>query len=317
MDGTPTPKPPLSMRASGDAQRALVGDYSVRDVTELLSIPAELVRRCARDELVPMHRDEQGEYRFGYDGVVALRELYALYCEASPRRVHRAMRQLRATRRSGALAARIRLEQGHLVARDAYGAWNPLSGQALLDLSEDDEEDEGRPDASLEPDGGGGGGGGGGEVVAFPEPAQAPRFDESELLTSDDWFRLAYECECEGAMGDALEAYRRSVELDPSHLDAALNLGRLLHEAGRLDEAEAHYRSVLQIRPDDSLAAFNLGVLLEDQRRVDEALCAYELAIQHDPDHADAHYNAARLYQSVGQVHRALWHFQVYRNLTK
>ena len=307
MDGTPPPKPPVESPANSESERSLVGDYSVRDIAELLSVSPEAVRRWARDGLVPAHRDDRGEYRFGFSAVVAVRELLSLLAETSPRRVRRAVRQMRASRRGGGVSPRIRVEDGRLVARDTHGAWNPLSGQSLLELFEAAAGDE---DVAIEAHGGG-------EVVAFPEPT--PRFAqaEDETLNSDDWFRLAYECESEGAMDDALEAYRRSVELDPSHLDAALNLGRLLHEAGRLEEAEAHYRSVLQIRPDDSLAAFNLGVLLEDQRRVDEALCAYELAIQHDPDHADAHYNAARLYQSVGQVHRALWHFQVYRNLTK
>jgi tetratricopeptide (TPR) repeat protein len=308
MDGIPPSKPPLDAPPDLGVERALVGEYSVRDVAELLSVSPEAVRRWAREGLVPAERDERGEFRFAFSAFVAIRELLSLLAETSPRRVRRAVRHLHAARDgSGRTAARIRVEEGHLVARDVHGAWNPLSGQSLLDLWSGGAAGASDVDHEV---------GGRGEVVAFPE--RTARFaGGDELLTSDDWFRLAYECESEGAMDDALEAYRRSVELDATHLDAALNLGRLLHESGRLEEAEAHYRSVLMIRPDDSLAAFNLGVLLEDQQRVDEALCAYELAIQHDPDHADAHYNAARLYQSVGQVHRALWHFQVYRNLTK
>ena len=100
-------------------------------------------------------------------------------------------------------------------------------------------------------------------------------------------------------------------------VDAHVNLGRLLHEAGELAEAERHYRATLGLRPDDATAAFNLAVAIEDQGREDEALEQYERAITIDGRNADAHYNAARLYEKIGKYTAAIRHLRAYRELVR
>ena len=113
-------------------------------------------------------------------------------------------------------------------------------------------------------------------------------------MSADDLYRIAGTLE-ETDPVNAVHTYRQALALDPGHADAHVNLGRLLHEAGELAEAERHYRATLGLRPDDATAAFNLAVAIEDQGRDDEALEQYERAISIDGRNADAHYNAARL----------------------
>ena len=103
----------------------------------------------------------------------------------------------------------------------------------------------------------------------------------------------------------------------PRHVDAHINLGRLLHERGDLEGAEGHYRQALLSRPDDPTAMFNLGVALEDQDDCVEAIEAYERAIALNPQNADAHYNAARLYERGGDYGASLRHLRAYRDLTR
>jgi tetratricopeptide (TPR) repeat protein len=110
----------------------------------------------------------------------------------------------------------------------------------------------------------------------------------------------------------ARAAYEACLEQDHAHLEARLNLGRLLHLEGRLREAEQIYRGA---DLHDSLLSFNLAVLLEDLEREPEAVSAYRRALVLDPGFADAHFNLARLYERDGQSRDALRHLLAYRRL--
>jgi len=110
----------------------------------------------------------------------------------------------------------------------------------------------------------------------------------------------------------ARAAYETCLKGDCSHLGALINLGRLLHVAGRLEEAEEIYRRAYE---PSAILYFNLGVLLEDLERVSEAVQAYREAILHDPGMADAHFNLSRLHERVGEARAAFRHLLAYRRL--
>ncbi len=112
----------------------------------------------------------------------------------------------------------------------------------------------------------------------------------------------------------ALAAYEACLALDARHLEARVNLGRLLHLKGRLREAEQIYCAV---GTPDALLSFNLAVLLEDLEREDEAITAYRMALALDPAMADAHFNLARLHEHAGNTKDALRHLLAYRRLTQ
>ena len=110
----------------------------------------------------------------------------------------------------------------------------------------------------------------------------------------------------------ALAAYEACLELDPHHVESSINLGRMLHAAGRLDAAERVYRSADKAEP---LVAFNLAVLLEDLNREPDAIVAYREALALDPQLADAHFNLARLYERARNPKASLRHLLAYRRL--
>jgi tetratricopeptide (TPR) repeat protein len=68
---------------------------------------------------------------------------------------------------------------------------------------------------------------------------------------------------------------------------------------------------------DDAVLLYNLGVLLDDQQRGEEALAAYEAAVVSDPDFADAHYNLGLLCESLGRAQDAIRHMARYRVLAR
>ena len=110
----------------------------------------------------------------------------------------------------------------------------------------------------------------------------------------------------------AIALYRSCLAADATRMEVRLNLGRLLHEKGRHDEAERVYRGSVAAEP---LLSFNLAVLLEDRDRIGEAMAVYRHAIALDPGLADAHFNLARLCEQSGNARDALRHLLAYRRL--
>jgi tetratricopeptide (TPR) repeat protein len=110
----------------------------------------------------------------------------------------------------------------------------------------------------------------------------------------------------------AQKAYELCLKADPDHLEARINLGRLLHLAGRLTEAERVYRVGAKADP---FIAFNLAVVLEDLEREPDAILAYREALALDPQFADAHFNLARLYERAKDPKASLRHLLAYRRM--
>ncbi|MBI2071639.1 MAG: tetratricopeptide repeat protein [Gemmatimonadetes bacterium] len=120
---------------------------------------------------------------------------------------------------------------------DGETAWYPESGQVVLDFTVSEIATKAGPIAR--------------------KRAEAARVEET--LSADEWYALGFDLEVTSP-DEARDAYRRALELDPHHAGAHINLGRLLHEAGRLEDALGHYRLALQANPDDSTAAFDLAI---------------------------------------------------------
>ena len=282
----PTSKP--SAYASG---------YAARDVARLLGLTVPQIVGCVRAGCITPRRGPRREYRFSFQDLVLLRTAKDLLERLPARRVHRALRKLKSQLPAGRQLTAVRLtaEGDDVVVRDGATAWNPESGQAVLDLDV----------ASLAH-----------AVAPLAREAAAAAREAANEMDAEDWYRLGCDLEpCDAAQ--ALDAYRRAVDLAPAHADAHLNLGRLLHEAGEVAEAESHYRRALEARPGDATAAFNLGVALEDLRMPEEAILAYRTALAADEDCADAHYNLAQLYQARGEGPAALRHLRTYRKLVQ
>ena len=110
----------------------------------------------------------------------------------------------------------------------------------------------------------------------------------------------------------ARAAYESCLAGDCSHLDARINLGRLLHLEGLLEEAESVYRDTTEI---DATLFFNLAVLLEDRGRDQEAIKYYRETVHHEPGMADAHFNLSILLERAGDLQGAYRHLLAYHRL--
>ena len=69
------------------------------------------------------------------------------------------------------------------------------------------------------------------------------------------------------------------MQLDPQDAEAYYNLGIVLQELGRLDEAEASYKKAITLKPDFIQAIKNRWLLLFNQKRFEAALLDADLCI--------------------------------------
>lgn len=265
--------------------------YSARDVASILGLPPARLRSLATAILEP-ERGPRGEFRFSFQDLVILRTARALLDGGVPvRRLRRAIDKLKSELPKGQALTELRISAvgEKVVVRDDHSVWNPEDGQVMFDFS------VGELKAGLST-----------LVRPSPMPGQP---------SADEWFDQAWDLEV-SSPSEAEAAYRRAIEADPQHVDAHVNLGRLLHERGELSTAEDHYRRAVAVDPSHALAWFNLGVLLEDQERLEEAAAAYQSCIAHDPESADAHYNLGGVYERIGRPREAIRHLTSFRRLT-
>jgi tetratricopeptide (TPR) repeat protein len=262
--------------------------YSVREVSAMLGLSASQIRAYANKGFLEPERGPRGELRFGFHDLVILRTAGELAAAKVPqRKVQRVLQRLREQLPKGQslTGVRISADGDRVVVREGGAMWNAESGQTLLDFSVEDLA----------------------EKTAAIDNARSPEVD--------DMYELA--CEIESSSPEqAREVYQRLLQLQPDHVDALVNCGRLLHEDGAPAAAEQHYRKALEIDPEHETAAFNLGVALEDLGRFRDAIDAYGRALELDPQNADAHFNLAGLYERRGEKPAALRHLKMYRRLT-
>ncbi|MBZ5637565.1 MAG: tetratricopeptide repeat protein [Acidobacteriia bacterium] len=96
-----------------------------------------------------------------------------------------------------------------------------------------------------------------------------------------------------GAYRDLDTLWTRTIEASPDSFMAHYNLGKMLAERGRTDEAFAHYQEALRANPEMAEAMINLANQLADRGKLEEAVDLYGRVIRLDPGRERAHYDLA------------------------
>ncbi len=271
----------------------------MRALQQMLCLPRSAIVRLIIAGFVKPQRGPRNAYRFSFQDVVLLRTAHALRSAGVPqRRLMQALRQL-ADQLPPTLplsGLRIQAVGDRIVVRSGDAAWDPVSGQLMLELDVSAPE-PGSPVLQLR------------AVSRGPEEHEAP-------VTAAQWVLHAHRIE-DSDPAAAEAAYRTALRAEPDCVAASLDLGALLCADGRSDEALALYDDALRVSPEDPGLHFNMAIVLEDQGRLSDALARYARCLQLDPALADAHYNSARLCERVGDARGALRHFSAYRRLER
>jgi tetratricopeptide (TPR) repeat protein len=151
-----------------------------------------------------------------------------------------------------------------------------------------------------------------GGVTAFPERKRSV----NRMRESEAWFQKGLELEETGApVAQAIEAYRKVLELNPEAAGALVNLGTIYYRQRKFADAEKYYRAATEADPAYPLAQFNLGNLYDEQGRIPAAMEHYRKALHLNPQYADAHFNIALLCERAGEALKAVHHWKCYLKL--
>jgi tetratricopeptide (TPR) repeat protein len=250
-------------------------EYSHADLKRLFGLTPALIRKLSEAGFV-------GKSPYTFQDLLVLRVAGALKAtKMSAPKIVAALEQIRGSLPTGRLPAIALAASGKDVAvREGAREWEP-SGQYALPLAI-------RVTSQLVA-----------EIrksVPSAEIAQE-HFQRGHLLEDSD-------------VKAARAAYLAALSVQEDHLEARINLGRLLHLGGNLEEAEKMYR---QARTSSAILSFNLATLLEDLEREDEAVAAYRDALVQDPLLCDAHFNLSRLHEKANRPREALRHLLAYK----
>ncbi|MET0540504.1 MAG: tetratricopeptide repeat protein, partial [Variovorax sp.] len=272
---------------------------SLRGIRQASGLSRHAVAKLIELGFVDPAREPGGGWRFTFQDLVLLRSAHDLRAAGIPtRQILRSLRRLKGSLPAQAPVSGLRITAvGDRIAVRAGGSqWEPDTGQLVMDFNV--------APAS----------GASGSVSQLSRPIPHKAAGPSPVDV-DAMFAQAETLEESDAVA-AEAAYRRVLALQPAHAHAYLNLGFMMCEDGRCEEAVLLLDQALLRCPDDPLVHYNRAVALEGLDRVAEALESYEQCLRLQPDIADAHQNAALLYAREGRKQLAIRHFSAYRRLT-
>ncbi len=257
--------------------------YDRTDVLRILRITARQLSGWEKANLLPA---AESYSFFDLLQIKKLRDLRAKRVRSALiRESLQAMRQV-AGMENPLMEAGTFASQSRVVFRHQGSAVEPLAGQFVMDFTE--------------------------RTVVESRKIHAMRAAE----TASDFFSRGVALEEDPAtQAEAIDSYKKCVELDPTHAAAYINLGTLYYNRHDYVQAERYYRKAIEVDSRYALAYFDLGNVLDETGRLLEAIKAYEAAISLAPTYADAHYNLALALEKARQPRKALRHWQAYAKL--
>jgi superkiller protein 3 len=140
----------------------------------------------------------------------------------------------------------------------------------------------------------------------------------------EELFKLGNEYYQSGQFDDAVAAYKKAVELNPSYDAAYANLGAVYYAQQKLDLAEEAYSKAIELSPDDADIIYNLGAIYlqqslseggPDQEKLDQALTQINKAIELNPELAQPYYGLGVANQLTGKNKEAVEAFEKFLEL--
>ena len=148
------------------------------------------------------------------------------------------------------------------------------------------------------------------------KPAAIKKISE-EFLNDYSFVRAGNEFFKAGDTDNAIQEYRRALELNPNNAEAHLRLGFLIYNARKMyKEGMAHYYEALKANPNDPRIHHDLGMALLHQRQFDQAIKHISEALQRMPNGLDRQYNPVGMHLNLalafsytGKFKEAISHF--------
>ncbi len=265
--------------------------YTLAQVRDLLDLSRTVLKQLIDAGFVSPQLGKGNARRFTLQDLMLLRTACALQAaKVPPKKILGALLRLK-SRLPDELpltGLRITAVGADVVVLDGASSWSADTGQLLIDFEV----------AVVQ-----------GKVAFFPtRPAAVPADNPCELLNRGIGLEATDPAQAEAA-------YRQALALAPDYVDAYLNLGVLLCELQRVDEAVELYDRAFVNCAESALLHFNCAIALEDLGRLGAAISSYQQCLSIDPKNGDAHFNIGRIHEMQGDMQAALRCFNQYRRL--
>jgi tetratricopeptide (TPR) repeat protein len=129
---------------------------------------------------------------------------------------------------------------------------------------------------------------------------------DTPLSDADSWFNKGYDLNNEGKYDEAIQAFDKTLKIDPNNAYAWNNKGYALISLGRNEEGLQACDKALEINPNNTYAWNNKAWALNNLGKNEESLQAYNRAIEIDPNNAMGWANKASILINLGENEEGL-----------
>jgi tetratricopeptide (TPR) repeat protein len=271
---------------------AMKQTYTSREVAQIVGISESRVRYWAQTGVAGPSERAGGRTAYTFPDLVSVKAAKELLDRGVT--LQRARKNLEALRAQcpgldrPLARLRVRSDGDRLVVSDGETAFEPLSGQLVMDFALDELA---------------------GQLASLATPA-APRARPAESAWAA--FLDGGEHEARGDDERALAAYQQALAGDPALAAAHTNLGNLHYRRGERGEARTRYEAALALDPEQPEARYNLANLLDDVGETAAARMEWYRVVTSCPEFADAHYNLAVACARDGDLAAARLHLERY-----
>lgn len=130
----------------------------------------------------------------------------------------------------------------------------------------------------------------GGPIQTMPGNTMAQERLLKDVLAKDPknvnaWIQLGNLLMDSARFNEAVDAYAKALEFDPKNADIRVDMGTCLRNSGKPDLAIKEYKKAIEINPNHVYAHLNLGVVLSnDKKDYKAAVSELEKGLSLDPN---------------------------------
>ena len=138
-------------------------------------------------------------------------------------------------------------------------------------------------------------------------------FRRAIAVTADNYvahYNLGVVLDDKGRSDEAIGEYPATLQIKTNYARAAINLGLDLDHAGQADAAMREYQEAVRVAPNNAGARNNLGIAFFKRGQNDEAVREFQEAVRLAPDNAGARNSLAAALYTQGRPDEAIQQFQ-------
>ena len=128
------------------------------------------------------------------------------------------------------------------------------------------------------------------------------------FVDDHSYYRAAVEQLYQGDVEGAAPLLRKSLEMNPSNVEARIRLANILSRDGKTEEAKPHLLKILELQPSHVQAHYGLADILLREGKTGEAKAHLSKILELQPDHAKAHYGLALMLHKEARLQEAADH---------